>query len=247
MGSSESDIKSTVFGTGGSPLNVRHLPSVTSNVVGTVPANATVEIQCQATGDTVDGNNIWNYLPAYGGFAADAHLWTGFDGFVPGMQRCKLPGQSDGTVGGGGGSGACTGGGGDWSAFGGGQCLVAVQSFYPAKFGVRVPVARAAWTGGCAPEGACHIWIDDIPDANLWERIPNDGSSLPSTYDLIVYAPRAGNPWGHIASVDRVAGGTIQVMDSNWNLDERRAWTPHAAPLAAYGWYHLRSLPKTCR
>jgi hypothetical protein len=88
--------------------------------------------------------------------------------------------------------------------------------------------------------------VDDIPDPSVWERIPNDGSSLPSPYDMIVYAPTGSNPWGHIAAVDRVVGGQIYVMDSNWNLDEQRAAAPHLAPLNAYGWYHLRKLPKRC-
>lgn len=130
---------------------------------------------------------------------------------------------------------------GDWSLLGDGQCLAAMQSFYAARFGVRLPTARASPTGGCAGEGACHLWYDDIPDAALWARIPNDGTSSPVTYDLVVFAETATNPYGHIASVDHVEDGTIYVMDSNFNLDERRSTTPHAvrAPL---GWYHLRSL-----
>ena len=158
------------------------------------------------------------------------------------------------TVGSGGGTGTsahptCTsaleGAIGDWSQFGNGQCLVGIQNFYPAKFGASIPVAREAQTGSCAPEGACHIWLDDIPSPALWERIPNDGTTLPSTYDVIVYGPTPGNPYGHIASVDRVEAGEIYVMDTNYNEDEKKAAAPHTTPLAAYGWYHLKSLPKT--
>lgn len=134
----------------------------------------------------------------------------------------------------------------DWSLFPNGQCLVAVQQFYPAKFGVSVPVAGGWWSGGCAPYGACHIWIDNIPNGGDWERIPNDGSESPSPYDLIVFPPTQSNPYGHIASVDHVdAWGNVYVMDSNFNYDERRAWAPHTVSRAAYGWYHLRSLPKS--
>lgn len=133
---------------------------------------------------------------------------------------------------------------GDWSTFGDGQCLVAVQSFYPAKFNASVPVARGSYTGACAPAGACHIWLDDMPDPAKWERIENDGTALPSTYDLIVFPPTATNAYGHIASVDRVEGGKIYVMDANWNLDERKAAEPHVVS-GAYGWYHLKGRPKT--
>src|SRR5581483_9090967 len=123
----------------------------------------------------------------------------------------------------------------DWTGFPNGQCLAAVQSFYPYRFGAYVPVARNTWTGGCAYEGACHIWIDDIPDGNVWERIPNDGSEEPSPYDLIVFPPTSQNPWGHIASVDHVAGGEVYVMDSNYNSDELRASMPHTVWRPAYG------------
>jgi hypothetical protein len=135
---------------------------------------------------------------------------------------------------------------GDWSLFGDGQCLVGVQNFYPKKFGAKVPIARDAYTGACAPQGACHIWVDDIPDPNQWERIPNDGNSKPSTYDLVVYPPASGNPYGHIASVDRVQAGSVYVMDTNWSLNERKAAAPHTTgTYVPYGWYHLKSRPKT--
>jgi len=134
----------------------------------------------------------------------------------------------------------------DWSGFPDyQQCLVGVQLFYPARFDAHVPSARNWATGSCASEGACHIWIDDIPDPDVWERIANDGSEPPSTYDLIVFPETSANPWGHIASVDHVdANGDVYVMDDNYNSDERRAWKPHTVWRAAYGWYHLRALPK---
>lgn len=132
----------------------------------------------------------------------------------------------------------------DWSLLGGGQCLVAMQNFYPKKFGARVPSARASRTGDCLGEGACHIWLDDIPSSDAWERIPNDGSRKPAPYDLIVYPPSKSNGYGHIASVDHVGDdGTIWIMDSNWNLDEKKSAAPHTSgSYVAYGWYHLRSL-----
>lgn len=122
--------------------------------------------------------------------------------------------------------------------------MIGIQGFYPSKFAASIPIARDAQTGPCAAQGARHIWLDDIPNAAVWERIPNDGKELPSTYDVIVYGPAPGNPYGHIASVDRVEAGQIYVMDANYNLDEQKAGAPHTTSLKAYGWYHLKKLPK---
>lgn len=133
----------------------------------------------------------------------------------------------------------------DWSQFPDfRQCLAAAQLFYPAKFGTRVPQARNSWTGDCAPDGACHIWLDDIPSSAAWARIPQGSGARPSAWDLVIYPPSGTNPWGHVAVVDHVdAEGNVFVMDANYRGDERKAARPHTLPRAPYGWYHLRSLP----
>jgi hypothetical protein len=135
---------------------------------------------------------------------------------------------------------------GDWHLFPNGEeCLAAVQMFYPAKFHASLPLAGDAWKGNCAPHGACHIWLDRIPDPDVWERIPNDGHHLPTTYDVIVYPPISGDPWGHIASVDHVEGKTIYVIDDNYVAHHEKASHPHTVSWAPYGWYHLKKLGKT--
>ncbi|MEO7327955.1 MAG: VCBS repeat-containing protein [Minicystis sp.] len=135
---------------------------------------------------------------------------------------------------------------GDWSQFPDGhQCVVGVQIFYQAKFGVTVPpTGGPGWNGNCAPLGACHLWLDVIPSDNDWYRIPNDGAELPTTYDMIVYPPTATNEYGHIASVDHVTDGVIYVMDDNYcaNNCEKKAVEPHTVSSKAYGWYHLKQL-----
>lgn len=131
---------------------------------------------------------------------------------------------------------------GDWSALPSGvECLVGMQVFYPAKFGVHIPIAPESYSGDCAPEGACHLWLDAQPDPGTWERI---SSGTPSTYDLIVYPPIGNDPWGHVAAVDHVEDGKIYVMDDNYVAHHVRSSTPHTVDWPAYGWYHLRSLPK---
>lgn len=132
---------------------------------------------------------------------------------------------------------------GDWSKFPGGmECLPAVQTFYPAKFGVSVPIAGPGSYGNCAAYGACKIWLIHKPDPAIWERIPNDGNHLPTTYDMIVYPPTSSNPYGHIASVDHVEGKTIYVMDDNYVGHHVKASKPHTVATTAYGWYHLKKL-----
>jgi hypothetical protein len=135
---------------------------------------------------------------------------------------------------------------GNWSKFPDGeQCLAAIQMFYPARFGVSVPIAGPGATGACASHGACHIWLDKIPDSDDWERIPNDGNHLPTTYDMIVYPPHGSNPWGHIAAVDHVEGKTIFVIDDNYVGYEQKASKPHTVSTKPYGWYHLKKLGKS--
>lgn len=132
---------------------------------------------------------------------------------------------------------------GDWSKFpNGDECLPAVQTFYPAKFGVSVPIAGPGSVGSCAGYGACKIWLAHRPDPDKWDRIVNDGNHLPTTYDLIVYPPTSTNPYGHIASVDHVEGKTIYVMDDNYVGHHLKASHPHTVATKAYGWYHLKKL-----
>lgn len=78
----------TVFATGGAGLNVRQSPSTTSAVVGWVAEGASVSIECQTRGDRVNLNDVWNYLPAHGGYVADSYMYTGYDSWIPGVPRC---------------------------------------------------------------------------------------------------------------------------------------------------------------
>lgn len=83
------DLRASPYKTGGQSLNVRARPTTQSNVIGKVPPGTSVDIECQIAGETIDGTNVWDYLPAYGGYVTDAHLWTGYDGFAPTLPRCS--------------------------------------------------------------------------------------------------------------------------------------------------------------
>lgn len=82
----------TVNTTSGANLNVRSGPGTGYSVVGSVPDGAKVTITCQTTGETVTGtygtSNIWNRITSPSGYVADAYVYTGTDGFIPGVPRC---------------------------------------------------------------------------------------------------------------------------------------------------------------
>ncbi|SCL41594.1 SH3 domain-containing protein [Micromonospora pallida] len=77
--------------TAGSPLTVRSGPGTGYAAVGTVADGTRVTVQCQTTGTTVTGtygtSNIWDRIGS-GRFIADAYVYTGYDGFIPGVPRC---------------------------------------------------------------------------------------------------------------------------------------------------------------
>lgn len=81
-------VSARVFGTDGAGLNVRTSPSPSGAVRANLPENTYVSVSCQTSGTTVNGTAVWDYLPAYGGYASDAYLWTGYDGFHPQLPRC---------------------------------------------------------------------------------------------------------------------------------------------------------------
>jgi hypothetical protein len=101
-----SGIPGTVFNTGSDGLRVRAEPSLGAAVIGGLRDGQNVRVTCQARGDAVQGNDVWDYVGS--GYVSDAFLWTGYDGFAPGIPRC-------GDNGGGGGSSNGGTGGGDQS------------------------------------------------------------------------------------------------------------------------------------
>ncbi|MDG4826273.1 peptidoglycan DD-metalloendopeptidase family protein [Asanoa sp. WMMD1127] len=77
--------------TAGTPLTVRSGPGTSYASVGTVADGTRVTIACQTTGTSVTGtygtSNIWDRIGS-GRFIADAYVYTGYDGFIPGVPRC---------------------------------------------------------------------------------------------------------------------------------------------------------------
>ncbi|UQA57301.1 CHAP domain-containing protein [Polyangium aurulentum] len=90
-----------VWFTDGDGVNVRSTPSTSGTVLGWLAEGTSIGISCQTTGTTINGTNIWDYLPGYGGYVTDAYVLTGYDGFIPGMPMCDAPPPppSSGTLG----------------------------------------------------------------------------------------------------------------------------------------------------
>jgi hypothetical protein len=77
--------------TAGTALTVRSGPGTSYAAVGTVADGANVTISCQTTGTSVTGtygtSTIWDRIGS-GRFISDAYVYTGHDGFIPGVPRC---------------------------------------------------------------------------------------------------------------------------------------------------------------
>ncbi|WFE52141.1 peptidoglycan DD-metalloendopeptidase family protein [Micromonospora sp. WMMD1155] len=77
--------------TSGTPLTVRSGPGTGYASVGTVADGTRVTIACQTSGTTVTGtygtSSIWDRIGS-GRYIADAYVYTGHDGYIPGVPRC---------------------------------------------------------------------------------------------------------------------------------------------------------------
>ena len=77
--------------TAGAPLTVRSGPGTSHSAVGSVASGSTVTISCQTSGTRVTGtygtSTIWDRIGS-GRYVSDAYVYTGHDGYVPGVPRC---------------------------------------------------------------------------------------------------------------------------------------------------------------
>ncbi len=83
----------TVGNTDGDGLNVRSAPTSASTSLGLVWDGRVVTISCQAYGQSVTNtrgftSDLWDYVPALGGYLADAYMATGHDYRIPGVPLC---------------------------------------------------------------------------------------------------------------------------------------------------------------
>jgi hypothetical protein len=77
--------------TAGVALTVRSGAGTNFSAVGTVADGASVTISCQTTGTSVTGtygtSTIWDRIGT-GRFISDAYVYTGNEGWIPGVPRC---------------------------------------------------------------------------------------------------------------------------------------------------------------
>jgi len=83
----------TVGNTDGDGLNVRVSPTSASGSLGLVFDGRAVDISCQARGQSVTNtrgftSDLWDFVPALGGYLADAYMATGHDHRIPGVPDC---------------------------------------------------------------------------------------------------------------------------------------------------------------
>lgn len=83
-----------------------HSGSNTSSAnIGSVADGASISIDCQTYGETVTGkygtSNIWDHIPAKGGYVTDTYVYTGSDGLVAPLcsgtttPSCSISGTGD--------------------------------------------------------------------------------------------------------------------------------------------------------
>lgn len=83
----------TVGNTDGDGLNVRAAATSNSASLGLVWDGRAVNISCQERGQSVTNtrgftSDLWDYVPALGGYLADAYMATGHDYRIPGVPDC---------------------------------------------------------------------------------------------------------------------------------------------------------------
>ncbi len=83
--------------TGGETLNVRSGPNTHSSVIGSLPANAEIGIDCQTNGDNISGpagtTSMWYHVPSKGGFVSGAFVSGA--GSYPGCGNIPTPSGGD--------------------------------------------------------------------------------------------------------------------------------------------------------
>ncbi|GAA1282163.1 C39 family peptidase [Saccharothrix xinjiangensis] len=83
----------TVGNTDGDGLTVRARPTSASGSLGLVFDGRRVDVSCQVRGQSVTNtrgftSDLWDYVPALGGYLADAYMATGHDYRIPGVPDC---------------------------------------------------------------------------------------------------------------------------------------------------------------
>lgn len=209
----------TVYNTGGDAINVRSAPNTSGAIIGTVSEGMSLGIECQTTGTLVLGTSIWDYLPAYGGYVTDAYVYTGYDGFIPGVPQCGVQPPPPPPPGG--------------STLG--ATIVAnarVHKGYEAaagncaKFSTWVGNSCVAWCG----DFARYIWGQSgakttgltgysgtFRDYGVAHGTWKSKTSIPAVGDAVVWGDSSYQ--AHVAIIAEVSGSTFKIIHGNYDYD----------------------------
>ena len=208
----------TIFNTGGGSLNVRKTPSTSGAIVTTVAEGKTVGIDCQTTGTTVEGTNIWDYLPAYGGYVTDAYVNTGYDSFIPGVPKCGTSSPPPPPPPSGLGAAIVTKG----------------RSYYPYeaaagdcnKFSTALGAPCEAWCG----DFVRYVWGQagaNTAGLTGYSGTFRDYGIIHGTWKTATATPKVGDAvvwhdatmYAHVAIVSAVSGSTFRILHGNYDND----------------------------
>ncbi|MDQ1743855.1 MAG: hypothetical protein QOE23_2194 [Pseudonocardiales bacterium] len=66
-------------------------PSTSCTAITVLPTNTNLHIICQHSGQTIDGDPVWDYVDTpYGqGYVTDAYVRTGYANWIPGVDVCN--------------------------------------------------------------------------------------------------------------------------------------------------------------
>ena len=208
-------VYATVFNTGGDAINVRQSPNTTSAILGSVAAGASVGISCQVNGTSVLGTTIWDYLPSKNGYVTDAYMYTGYDGFIPGMPICGTTTPPPNTT-----LGAAIvtkgrtylgyeAGAGDCNQFStalGNPCQAWCGDY-----------ARYIWGQSGAKTTLLTGYSGTFRDYGIANGTWKSKTTIPAVGDAVVWGV-SGN-YVHVAIVSAVSGSTFRILHGNYDND----------------------------
>ena len=210
-------VYANVFNTGGDAINVRQGPNTTSAIVGTVSEGQSLGISCQVNGTSVLGTTIWDFIPAKSGYVTDAYMYTGYDGFVPGMPICGVtPPPPPTNLG-----AAIVAKGRTYLGYesGAGDCN---------QFSTWVGSGCQAWCGDYVryiwgQSGARTTYLTGNSESfriyginfGTWKAATS--TAVPKVGDAVVW----GNSsyWAHVAIISAVSGTTFKILHGNYDND----------------------------
>lgn len=194
---------------GGLGINVRQRADTGSAIVASIADGTEVTIACQTSGESIAGTTIWDYLPDYGGYATDAYIYTGTDGFLPGVPRCG----DDGQTGGGGGGGSL------------GATIASLAESYDGYIEQNEAYCNAFST---ALGRACEQWCADFADY-VWQQAGADIGGLDASAISFYGYGTAHGTWKDGAYAANVQPGDAVIWAFSYG------WAEHVGIVSAVG------------